>query len=75
MSDNGGGQLDQASPEELDHMRSMVATVRYVQGGPRVDEMTDAEVLDEIDQNWPGGAAQFAREVREEPGRTYGCAP
>lgn len=73
MSAAGGGQLDQASPEEMEHMRSMVNVAHHVGGGRGADAMTDAEVLAEIDANHPGGAAQFAREVRADPGQTYGC--
>lgn len=65
------GSLDQATPEELDHMRAMIDTVHDAGGSQAHSSgMSDEEVLSAID--FPGGSAQFAREVRENPDQIYG---
>jgi molybdopterin biosynthesis enzyme MoaB len=67
------GSWDEVSSETMDHMRSMISTVHAAGGtGMSADDYTDAEVLEEIDQNWPGGAAQFQREIEENPNQCYG---
>lgn len=54
--------MDQATPEELDEMRLSVECRGW---GTRdeASSMSDEEVVDAVDRNWPGGAAQYRRDL------------
>lgn len=56
------GTMDQATPEELDEMR-LSGECRGWGTRDEAAAMSDEAVVAAVDRNWPGGAAQYRRDL------------